>query len=231
MRCGVLLVDTAAAQEVPGLWATGFVLERGEGSNESDGSALPEPSRCVPEDVDLESLKDHPTAAAYRRLSWQVGIDPTKNRPAGEALARRILQDKPVPQIHPLVDAYNLASARTLVPLGAYDLDHLRPPVTVRHAHEGERFHGIGREPEEVAPGRIVYVDSDDQVCGVFLWRDAHATRVRPESKRVLVTAVGGDPLSIHSGLAALSVVAELAAVVGWRPEDREGDQGETAPA
>ncbi len=202
---------------VPGLWATGFVVERlGEG----DRSSLPSPARCVPDNVDLDSLKDHPTAAAYRKLSWRVGIDPTKNRPAGEALARRILQGKGLPRIHPLVDAYNLASARTLVPLGAYSMDRLEPPITVRLARDGESFHGIGRSPEPLEPGRIVYVDAGGQVCGVFLWRDAHETRVRDDSDRVLVSVVGGDPLSIHTGLEALTAVAEMAGLVGYRPED-----------
>ena len=214
----VLVIDPDAQEKVPGLWATGFVVEKLESPPESPG--LPDPTRCVPEDVDLESLKDHPVAAAYRKLSWGVGIDPTKNRPAGEALARRILQGKPLPEIHPLVDAYNLASARTLVPLGAYDLDRMAPPLTVRRAGQGLTFHGIGREPEQLDENRIAYVDSEGQVCGVFLWRDAHETRVRQDSKRVLVTAVGGDPLSVQTGLSALSAVAEFAALVGWRPED-----------
>lgn len=215
-------LEDETAQVVPGLWATGFVVER-DGSREPDHSALPSPAQCVPDDVGLETLKDHPTAAAYRKMSWQVGIDPTKNRPAGEALARRILQGKGLPQIHPLVDAYNLASARTLVPLGAYSMDRLEPPITVRLAREGETFHGIGREPEPLQPGRIVYADTGGQVCGVFLWRDAHATRVRDDSKRVLVSVVGGDPLSIHTGLEALTAVAELAGLVGYRPEDAPG--------
>lgn len=211
-------IDEETAKVVPGLWATGFVVERV--TEEGDRGALPPPAQCVPDGVDVDSLKDHPTAAAYRRLSWNAGIDPTKNRPAGEALARRILQGKRLPQIHPLVDAYNLASARTLVPLGAYSMDRLAPPITVRLAREGETFHGIGREPEPLQPGRIVYVDAEQQVCGVFLWRDAHATRVRDDSRRVLVSVVGGEPLTIHTGLEALTAVAEMAGLVGYKPED-----------
>jgi DNA/RNA-binding domain of Phe-tRNA-synthetase-like protein len=223
LALAVIVVDPDAADKVPGLWATGFVLERlpAEGAD----AGLPEADRCVPEGVDLESLKEHPVAAAYRKLSWSVGIDPTKNRPAGEALARRILQGKGIPSIHPLVDAYNLASARTLVPLGAYDLDHLRPPVRVALAGPGLNFHGIGRDREPVAEDRIVYLDDSGQVCGVFLWRDAHETRVREASSRVLVLAVGGDPLPIQTGLSALAVVAELAPLVGWRVEAEQDDQ------
>ncbi len=220
LRRFVLVVDPAAAHELPGLWATGFIVEKQDAHEPDPSLALPDARRCVPDGVDLDTLKDHPTAAAFRKLSWRVGIDPTKNRPAGEALARRIMQGKPLPVIHPLVDAYNLASARTLFPLGAYDVDRIEPPITVRLAGGDETFHGIGREPEPVRPGRIVYVDAAGQVVGVFLWRDSQATRVREASRRVLVSVVGADPLSIQEGLGALGVVAEFAARVGWRPEE-----------
>src|SRR4030067_3044100 len=38
----------------------------------------------------LESVKDVPELRAYRDFFWRVGIDPTKTRPAAEALVRRI---------------------------------------------------------------------------------------------------------------------------------------------
>src|SRR3989442_15085108 len=56
-----------------------------------------------------EALKDVPELRAYRDFFWRVGIDPTKIRPAAEALIRRILGGKPLPTINTLVDAYNLA--------------------------------------------------------------------------------------------------------------------------
>ena len=40
----------------------------------------------------------------------RLGVDPTKTRPASEALLRRVLQGKGLPRIHPAVDVCNLAS-------------------------------------------------------------------------------------------------------------------------
>ena len=74
---------------------------------------------------DLEALKDDELFRKYRDFFWRVGIDPTKNRPAGEALTRRVLQGKPLPTINTLVDAYNLASIETAIPLAAFDEDDL----------------------------------------------------------------------------------------------------------
>ena len=76
----------------------------------------------VRQKYDLESLKNLPTFRAYRDFFWKVGVDPTKNRPAAEALIRRIVGGKAIPQINTLVDAYNLASVNTEVPLAAFNM-------------------------------------------------------------------------------------------------------------
>ena len=48
---------------------------------------------------ELDSLRDIPSFRAYRDFFWRVKIDPTKIRPASEALVRRILAKKPIPSI------------------------------------------------------------------------------------------------------------------------------------
>jgi DNA/RNA-binding domain of Phe-tRNA-synthetase-like protein len=58
----------------------------------------------------LELLKDNPTIRAYRDLFWSLGVDPTKTRPSGEALLRRVLHGREIPRISTVVDSYNLAS-------------------------------------------------------------------------------------------------------------------------
>ncbi|MEM2412537.1 MAG: hypothetical protein QW447_02425, partial [Candidatus Bathyarchaeia archaeon] len=40
---------------------------------------------------DIEKLKENPVVRAYRDFYWKLGIDPTKTRPSGEALLRRVL--------------------------------------------------------------------------------------------------------------------------------------------
>jgi DNA/RNA-binding domain of Phe-tRNA-synthetase-like protein len=52
----------------------------------------------IRERYDLETLKDQPILRAYRSFYWRVGIDPTKTRPAAEALIRRVLSGKPIPR-------------------------------------------------------------------------------------------------------------------------------------
>ena len=68
----------------------------------------------------LEGLKDEPVFRAYRDFFWRIGVDPTKVRPAAEALIRRVLGGKSIPRINNLVDAYNLASMTTCIALGSF---------------------------------------------------------------------------------------------------------------
>src|SRR5262245_15469248 len=53
---------------------------------------------------------DVPGVAETRALFHSLGIDPTKHRPSSEALLRRVLQGKGLPEVSPIVDACNLAS-------------------------------------------------------------------------------------------------------------------------
>ncbi len=71
----------------------------------------------------LDQVKDDPVFRAYRDFFWSVGVDPTKTRPASEALVRRILSGGKLPGINTAVDAYNLASVRSGIPIAAFDAD------------------------------------------------------------------------------------------------------------
>ncbi|UCD97169.1 MAG: hypothetical protein JSV35_03745 [Candidatus Bathyarchaeota archaeon] len=73
----------------------------------------------------IETLKENPTIRAYRDFYWRLGVDPTKTRPSGEALLRRILRSRGIPSISTVVDAYNLASLSTMIPISGFDRDLL----------------------------------------------------------------------------------------------------------
>jgi DNA/RNA-binding domain of Phe-tRNA-synthetase-like protein len=64
---------------------------------EKDNEHIQSLKKAVYEEVktkyNIEILKDDPTVRAYRDLYWKLGIDPTKTRPSGEALLRRVLTE------------------------------------------------------------------------------------------------------------------------------------------
>jgi DNA/RNA-binding domain of Phe-tRNA-synthetase-like protein len=128
---------------------------------------------------DLESLKDVPALRAYRDFFWRVRVDPTKNRPAVEALIRRLLRGRGLPRINTLVDVYNLASVTTEVALAAFDLDKLVGALYMRSADAGDEFIGIGMTtPMRFQGGEIVV-------------SDAESTKITATTRNVLLMVCG----------------------------------------
>src|SRR6266849_6589014 len=100
---------------------------------------LPEP-RAV-----LESPQIQATRAAYKAL----GKDPARYRGSAEALLRRVIAGKGLPQIDAVVDVINLVSAESRLPIGLYDLAHVSGDVVFRAGRAGETYKGIGKYRSE----------------------------------------------------------------------------------
>ena len=143
----------------------------------------------------LEELKDHPVVRVYRDFYWRIGIDPTKQRPSSEALARRILRGKSLPRINTAVDAYNVASLETLISIGAYDLDNVELPAVLRKARAGEVFVELGGKSEELEEGELVIADAE-KVLNVYPHRDSDLTKITLETENILVVACGVPGIS-----------------------------------
>ena len=139
----------------------------------------------------LEQVKDEPLFRAYRDFFWSVGVDPTKTRPVSEALVRRILAGKALPSINTAVDAYNLASIRTGVPIGAFDADLLHGELSMRFAQEGEEFLGIGMEkPINLQSNQVILID-EKEIIAVYPYRDSDGTKVTPGTKTIHIVSCG----------------------------------------
>lgn len=158
----------------------------------------------------LEGLKDIPTIRAYRDFFWRIGVDPTKNRPASEALIRRILAGKPPPTINTLVDAYNLASILSEVALAAFDEDKLQSKeVVMRTAKKGETFLGIGmKEPITLQGGEIVLEDSTNLIA-IYPYRDAERSKITEETKNAALVSCGVPGLSKEKLLQAADLAVK----------------------
>ena len=147
--------------------------------------------REIKQKYTLEDLKNVPIFRAYRDFFWKVGIDPTKIRPAAEALVRRILAGKPIPTINNVVDSYNLASIKTEVALAAFNRDELSGDLWMRAAQTGERFLGIGMsEPMELS-GREIVISDSEKLIAVYPYRDAHISRVYESTSNLLMLVCG----------------------------------------
>jgi DNA/RNA-binding domain of Phe-tRNA-synthetase-like protein len=139
----------------------------------------------------LEKVKDEPLFRAYRDFFWSVGIDPTKTRPASEALVRRILAGKMPPTINTAVDAYNLASIRTGVPMGAFDAGTLSGGLIMRFARDGDEFTGIGMDKPLILHNNQVILADEEKIIAVYPYRDSDATKVTYITKKIHIVACG----------------------------------------
>lgn len=139
----------------------------------------------------LEHVKDESLFRAYRDFFWRVGVDPTKTRPASEALIRRILSGKNLPLINPVVNMYNLVSAETGIPIAAFDADRLEGNLTMRFARDGEEFFGIGMTKPIVLRKNQVVITDGRRVIAVYPYRDSDATKVTRETQNVHLVTCG----------------------------------------
>src|SRR5260370_1558835 len=69
----------------------------------------------------LESAQVETTRKAYKAL----GKDPVRYRGSAEALLRRVVAGKGLPQIYSVVDGINFVSVESRLPIGLYDLAHV----------------------------------------------------------------------------------------------------------
>ncbi|MEN3047470.1 MAG: phenylalanine--tRNA ligase beta subunit-related protein [Candidatus Caldarchaeales archaeon] len=139
----------------------------------------------------LESVKSDPVFRAYRDFYWRIGIDPTKVRPSSEALVRRILQNRPIPRINPLVDVCNLVSALTGITFSVFDLGKLSGRLSLTWSREGEEFLGIGYSKPERLTGKEVVMRDGLGVVSVYPYRDSERTKTDTSTADALVVLCG----------------------------------------
>ena len=85
----------------------------------------------------MEELTKLPPIMAVRAMYKKLDFDPSRYRPASEALVRRVLQHKSLYYVNSAVDASNYCSLKFLVPFGLYDWDKIEGATVYRRAHDG----------------------------------------------------------------------------------------------
>jgi DNA/RNA-binding domain of Phe-tRNA-synthetase-like protein len=123
-------------------------------------------------------------------------VDPTKTRPSGEALLRRVLHGNELPRISTVVDAYNLASMKTIIPISGFDADLVDQPFHVRFAGDGEVFSGIGMtKPMPLKNNALVLTDERQILC-IYPYRDSDRSKITLQTRNVLITAYGSPGIT-----------------------------------
>ena len=143
------------------------------------------------QELTTESLKQMPSIAATRNVYRACGKDPSRYRPASEALIRRILQGKELYQIDTLVDLINLASIAFGYSIGGFDSSKFAgDTLTLGIGREGEPYEGIGRGMINIA-GLPVYRDAEGGVGTPT--SDHERTKIQLSTTHLVVLINGYD--------------------------------------
>ena len=143
------------------------------------------------QELTTESLKDMTSIAATRRVYKACGKDPSRYRPASEALIRRMLQGKQLYQRDTLVDLVNLASIAYGYSIGGFDADRfVGDTLTLGIGREGEPYEGIGRGMINIH-GLPVYRDAEGGVGTPT--SDHERTKMTIDTRHLVVLINGYD--------------------------------------
>ena len=142
-------------------------------------------------ELTTESLKEMTSIAATRRVYKACGKDPSRYRPASEALIRRVLQGKELYQRDTLVDLVNLASIAFGYSIGGFDADKfVGDTLTLGVGREGEPYEGIGRGMINIH-GLPVYRDAEGGVGTPT--SDHERTKMTIDTRHLVVLINGYD--------------------------------------
>ncbi len=172
----------------------------------------------------VEKVAEMESVRAVRAMFRAWGLDPSKYRPASEALLRRVAQGKGLTHILNAVDIVNLGSLETGWPYGGYDRDRVQPPVTLRLGSSGEKYEGIGRRVWHL-DGRPVLADRE----GPFGSPISDSTRTQVTAETRSLAAVIYAP-ALSSDGAVEEALARMAERLG-RWAGAEGARWEVLPA
>jgi DNA/RNA-binding domain of Phe-tRNA-synthetase-like protein len=131
----------------------------------------------------LESPQVETVRKAYKAL----GKDPSRYRGSAEALLRRIVAGKGFPQINAVVDAINLVSVESRLPIGLYDLGHVTGEIIFRAGLAGETYKGIGKYDLNLE-GIPLFADTAGPHGSAT--SDSERTMVTAETKEILAVII-----------------------------------------
>ena len=152
-----------------------------------------EASRHIMEKFKDKDASQDPTLKGLRSFFSRLGIDPTKDRPSGEALIKRVLSGKGLYRVNAVVDINNAVSLLTGCPCGVYDAEKISgDTVTVTVGRPGQTHEGIGGKPVN-GEGKILTADASGVFGGPVA--DSKRTCVKPVTKEVLMLIYAPKPV------------------------------------
>ena len=144
----------------------------------------------------VDSIKEMPSIQATRMAYKRCGKDPSRYRPSGEALCRRLLRGLELYKVDTVVDLINLVSIASGYSIGGFDVDKFEgDTLTLGIGRAGEPYEGIGRGELNIE-GMPVYRDAAGGVGTPT--SDNERTKLSLETTHLLAIVNGYDGDTCH---------------------------------
>ncbi len=176
--------------EHPTLEVLAFETEFATPLSEVNGAALP-PLLSLTADVPIHC--DDAVRNAIRDLLRHTGYKPTgRGKPASEYLLRAVTEGK-LSSINAAVDACNVASLHSGLPISVVDLDKATAPFSIRPGAPGEQyiFNAAGQTID--IEGLLCLVDSQGPTANAV--KDAQRTKTSGATRKTLSIVWGSKTL------------------------------------
>jgi DNA/RNA-binding domain of Phe-tRNA-synthetase-like protein len=137
---------------------------------------------------------DDTVREAVRQLLRQGGFKPTgRSKPASEYLLKAVADGRLGP-INLAVDACNVVSLHSGLPVSVVDLDRARPPLRVGVAATGDQY-VFNASGQTIDVGGLLCLFDADGPCANAV-KDAQRTKTGPDTRRTLSVVWGTRALS-----------------------------------
>ena len=207
-------IDTSIIERFPDV-KVGVLVVRGADNRAAQDKTVEHLRKAeanVRAQMTTEQLGTTPKIADWRSAYKSFGFKPSSYRCSVEALLRRVLQGKDLPDINPLVNLYNAISIKHTLPCGGDDIDQIDGSISLTIAKGGEPFIMLGSREEDVAlTGEVIYRDEKEVLCRAWNYRECDKTKITHDTKD-LALAIEGLGSTSHAEIA--TALKELQAAI-----------------
>jgi DNA/RNA-binding domain of Phe-tRNA-synthetase-like protein len=161
-------------------------------------------------DKSHDYMKSLETFKAYSKIQDQFGAYPDNTLPAVENLfVRGILKGK-FPTINSVVDACNLVSVMSQLPLGVFDSDKIAGDIILRLAKKDESFTPIGKTKPTPIPEGVPILEDQEKIISIPGVRDSDATKITKHTRNLILFSWGNKVIPVDSVKTVLNEAAHL---------------------
>lgn len=150
----------------------------------------------------------HPVICEYHRVHELFGV--VDEPPAPEKLIMHVRRNHDFTSSGAIVDCYNIVSAKTLLSIGAHDIERVASPVSLRQCGENDAFIPLGQVEAQAVAGEYGYVDAERRViCRLDVLQCEYSKTTR-DSRDVIFFLQGNRRLSSSALLKGTWYLAEV---------------------